>query len=318
MRIRPLAALSVAALSVLLLAGCSGASEPDASSSPSGTAAADLCDAAAPSGAASDAVTIDGEVGAQSTAVFTSPLEVSELQRTVVVEGDGDPIAAGEYVDYALTAFSAETGEVLGALGYTPGEILPTPITADSPLGQILGCATIGTRVVATFPANEQATSAEVYIVDVLGVTPTAAWGEPQEPMAGMPTVELADDGQPSVTIPDAAAPAELQISVLKKGDGEAVAAGDSTLLQYYGVDWETGESFDSSWKNGAPYAAQGNTYVPGFVSALEGQTVGSQVLVVIPPALAYGEAGASDHELAGKTLVFVIDILATQHAATQ
>jgi len=39
-------------------------------------------------------------------------------------------------------------------------------------------------------------------------------------------------------------------------------------------------------------------------------------VLVVIPPAAAYGEEGTSDHELAGKTLVFVIDILATIHPA--
>ena len=53
---------------------------------------------------------------------------------------------------------------------------------------------------------------------------------------------------------------------------------------------------------------------MPGFVQALAGQKVGSQVLVVIPPALGYGE-DAKAHELGGKTLVFVIDILATMHA---
>ena len=80
-------------------------------------------------------------------------------------------------------------------------------------------------------------------------------------------------------------------------------------------MDWSTGESFDSSWANGAPLSIEGNTYVPGFVEAISGQKVGSQVLVVIPPALGYGEEG-NDHELAGKTLVFVIDILATMHPA--
>lgn len=316
MRIRPLAALSAAALSVLLLAGCSGSSDPEATPSASGPA--DLCAAAAPSGSASEAVEIEGEAGSPSTATFASPLEVTELERTVVVEGDGDAIAVGDYVNYALSAFNAETGELLGELGYNAGEILPSGVSAEVPLGQILGCATVGTRIVAAFPAMDETSTSEVYIVDVLGVTPTAAWGEEQAPVDGMPAVELAEDGQPTVTIPDAAAPTEIQIEVLKKGDGPVVQTGDTTLLQYYGVDWETGESFDSSWKNGAPYANPGNQYVPGFVQALEGQTVGSQVVVVIPPALGYGEAGSSDHELAGKTLVFVVDILATQHPAAQ
>ncbi len=316
MRFRPLVVLSAAALSAVLLAGCSGSSDPEATPTET-SAAGDLCAAAAPSGAASDSVEVEGEAGAPSTVTFSTPLEIPELERTVLVEGDGDAIAAGDYVSYALSAFSAETGELLGEVGYNEGEILPSAVSPDAPLGQILGCATVGTRIVATFPASEQA-GAEVYVVDVTGISPTAAWGEPQAPVDGMPVVELAADGQPSVTIPDAAPPADLQLEVLKKGDGAVVEAGDSTLLQYYGVDWETGESFDSSWANGAPYANQGNQYVEGFVQALVGQTVGSQVVVVIPPALGYGEAGASDHELAGKTLVFVIDILATQHAIAQ
>ena len=46
-------------------------------------------------------------------------------------------------------------------------------------------------------------------------------------------------------------------------------------------------------------------------------EMIGRPLLVVIPPALAYGEAGSSDHQLAGATLVFVIDILATAQAAS-
>jgi len=153
-----------------------------------------------------------------------------------------------------------------------------------------------------------------VYIIDVLDTVDTAAWGEPQAPTEGMPTVKLAKDGEPRVTIPESNSPKDLKVSVLKQGEGTAVADGDTTLLQYYGVDWADGKSFDSSWKNGEPLALPGNTYVPGFVQALAGQKVGSQVLVVIPPALAYGE-DADAHELGGKTLVFVIDILATMHA---
>lgn len=319
MRIRPLAALSTAALAALLLAGCSSSGNPDASASPSASVAVDLCSSAAPSGPASEAVTVSGEFGTDSSASFASPLDITSVQRTVITEGTGDPIEEGDYINIALSGYDASTGAKLGSQGYTPGEIGPAPIATGTILSQILGCAAPGTRVVAvTPPSSDASTPGQVFIVDLLSVTPTAAWGESQPPVDGMPSVTLADDGQPTVTIPDTAAPTELQISVLKKGDGPAVAAGDTTLLQYWGVDWDTGESFDSSWSKGQPYSNAGNQYVPGFVSALDGQTVGSQVLVVIPPSLAYGEAGSSDNALAGKTLVFVIDILATQHAATQ
>jgi peptidylprolyl isomerase len=57
---------------------------------------------------------------------------------------------------------------------------------------------------------------------------------------------------------------------------------------------------------------------VAGFGQALVGQTVGSQVLVVIPPALGYGPSGGTPDGSIGATdtIVFVIDILATSPAA--
>ena len=310
MRTRSVAAMSALALSVLVLAGCSGT--PNAESSDNA-----LCAAAAPSGKASESIKVDGKVGEASKATFETPIEIKSLERTVLFEGDGKPIDGDSLVSYALSAFSAETGDELGTVGYGDGLLLPSQITPESPLGQVLGCATVGSRIIATFPSSAEAPG-EVYIMDVLDTVPTAAWGEERAPVEGMPTVTLDDKGTPSVKMPGGDAPAGIEIAVLKKGDGQKVEAGDTTLLQYYGADWATGESFDSSWSRGAPYSNPGNQYVAGFVQALDGQTVGSQVLVVIPPALGYGEAGSSEHQLAGKTLVFVIDILATAHAAQQ
>ncbi|WP_292813078.1 hypothetical protein [Microbacterium sp.] len=122
MRIRPLAAVSALALSALVLAGCSGSADPEESGSASG----DLCEVAAPSGAASEAVTVDGEPGEVSTASFDAGLEVTELERTVVSEGDGEELADGDLVQYALSAFSADTGDRLGDIGYAEGEVLPS------------------------------------------------------------------------------------------------------------------------------------------------------------------------------------------------
>ena len=313
MRIRPFAALSAFALSAVLLAGCAAAS-PEAETSPSAPPVADLCDAAAPSGAASDAVTVDGTVGEESTATFEFPLEIGELQTTVIKEGSGDPVESGQLVAFALTAFSADTGEKSGSIGYGDTTVLPAQISPDNPIGQVLGCASPGTRVVATFPPSDP-NAGEVYVFDFLDVVPNAAWGEPQEPVDGMPTVTLDDDGAPTIELPGGDAPTAVELETLKKGDGATVAAGDTVLVQYTGVKWSDGSVIDSSWESGAPASFQTTGVVDGFRQALEGQTVGSQVVVVIPPAFGYGEEGSSDHELAGETLVFVVDILGVEHA---
>lgn len=318
MRLRPFAALSVAAVAAVLLAGCSGGGGDDPSPSASGAAATDLCSAQAAPGAASDAVTVEGDPGTASTATFSAPLDVSALQTTVISEGSGDPVSSGDFVSYALTAYDAETGEKLVDTGYNPGELLPAQISADNPLGQILGCGAPGERVVSTFPATDSA-AAEVYIVDLLSVVPTAAWGTEQAPVEGLPTVTLDADGTPTIAIDTAAtSPTTTEVATLKKGDGYAVQSGDYVLIQYRGARWSSGELFEGgdTWNGGTPYAGQTTGFVPGFQKALEGQTVGSQVLVVIPPADGYGEGEINETDLKGDTLVFVIDIIGAQKAA--
>lgn len=313
MRLRPLAALSAAAVSAILLAGCASG---EAAPSPSGTAAANLCDAAAASGSASDSVKVSGDVGEAAEATFDTPIAPEDLEVTVLDEGDGEAVEAGEFISYAMTAYNGETGEPLATVGYEPGELLPSQLSADTIQGQVFGCGHVGKRVVAAFPATESAGS-EVYVLDLLGTVPTAASGDAQEPVAGMPTVKLADDGAPSITIPEGDAPTETEIATLKQGDGYEIKKGDYALIQYTGVRWSNGETFDSTWDGGAPIAYPTTNYVAGFQKALEGQKVGSQVLVVIPPAEGYGEGTINEEDLKGETIVFVVDILGGQAAAT-
>jgi peptidylprolyl isomerase len=50
---------------------------------------------------------------------------------------------------------------------------------------------------------------------------------------------------------------------------------------------------------------------IPAWDSGLVGQTVGSQVLLVVPPDQGYGSGGNSQAGITGTdTLVFVVDIL--------
>lgn len=308
MRIRPLAALSVAALSAVLLAGCAG-SAPEATPSPTGAGTADLCAAAAPDGDVVKTVTVGGEVGESATAEFTAPLDVQSAERTVVVEGDGSAIADGDYVSYALTVYDASTGEQLEAAGYGDAPLPAMAITLGSGADAYFGCATEGSRIAMTVPAS-QSGAAQVFLIDILEVIPADEWCAVTEPGPDFPTVEFSAEGVPTVTIPAAEAPADVQLEVIEEGDGAVVEPGDSVTVNYTGVKWSDGTVFDSSWESGTPATFTTTGVVTGFQRALEGQTVGSTVLVSMPPACGYGEAGSSEHELAGETLVFVVDII--------
>lgn len=305
-RIRPLASLSVTAAAVLLIAGCSS-STPDASqTTPAGT---ELCSAAASSGTASDDVTVEGEAGAASTATFTAPLEITELERTVISEGDGDELTDGDYISYGLTAFDAATGEQLGSAGYADAPLQPQQITADSALGQLFGCAPVGSRLVAALPASESG-GAQVYVLDVLDTVPEGEWCVPGDFEGEAPTVAFGEGGRPTVTIPGGELPETVSLEVLEEGDGEVVEPGANVEVNYEGVRWSDGNVFDSSWERGAPATFTTDGVVDGFRVALEGQEVGSTVLVSMPPVCGYGVAGTSENELAGETLVFVVDII--------
>jgi peptidylprolyl isomerase len=120
-------------------------------------------------------------------------------------------------------------------------------------------------------------------------------------------------DGKPTLKLPSSKPPADLLLKVLRAGDGDVVKSGDTVTLDYQGTSWDKGEIFDESYgKEPATFATTG--VVEGFGAALVGQKVGTRLVVSIPPQYAYGEAG-SGHELAGQTLVFVIEI---QETATQ
>lgn len=312
-------------ISALALAGCStGNATPSATptqtSAESGESTGidpttDLCGAAYASGAAIEAVTVDPDTTKEPTVTFTAPLEVTDIERTVTVEGDGAKIEYGQLVDVAQTIFNAETGEKVAEAGWSTDPVL-TSIVSETGMAQAISCATVGSRIAVTTPGSTDR-PAYIWVFDIQGITPSTAWGEDQPAVDGMPTVTLAEDGTPTVTVPEGEAPTEVKLATLKKGDGEVVQSGDTVTVQYLGIKWSDGTEFDSSWSRGAvPSSFPTTGVVEGFKQALEGYEVGSQVLVVVPPAAGYG--ASAGHELEKETLIFVVDILATSAAATQ
>ena len=83
--------------------------------------------------------------------------------------------------------------------------------------------------------------------------------------------------------------------------------------MQYVGVIWPGGREFDSSWRRGTGRASPvgRGQVVGGLDRGLLRQTVGSRVLLVVPPDDGYGAAGNAGFGVRGTdTLVFVVDIL--------
>jgi peptidylprolyl isomerase len=279
-------------------------------------------------------VEVSGEFGAKPTVKIDDPLTTKATQRSVVIDGDGTVAKAGYDITAEFSVYNGSTGELVDATDYDEA---PVAWTLDESLitgfTKTLECATAGSRVVGVI-APEDGIAPEsleslglaeddslVVVADLLTAEKPEkvdaplpkADGEEQALPEGFPEigVSLAEDGTPTLTLPDTAAPTELQLAVLKKGDGAEVGTAADVVVHYLGMKWSDKTVFDDSWSRGEPSPFNTSGVIPGFTQALEGQTVGSQVLVVIPPALAYGETGGGNtHELAGETLVFIVDIL--------
>lgn len=109
----------------------------------------------------------------------------------------------------------------------------------------------------------------------------------------------------------DSVAPSDLEVKVLKEGDGKVAKDLNSKIYcNYHGQIWG-GDVFDSSFARKEPIGFGLNQVIKGWGDALVGKTEGSRVLISVPPALGYGERGVLQAGIKGDSvLVFVVDIL--------
>ena len=117
---------------------------------------------------------------------------------------------------------------------------------------------------------------------------------------------------KPEIDFIDGPAPTDLVITDLIVGTGVEAKAGDTVDVHYVGVEFDSGEQFDSSWDRGESISFPLAGLIAGWQEGIPGMQVGGRRQLVIPPELAYGPAGGG-HRLSGKTLVFVIDLLAVK-----
>ena len=94
-------------------------------------------------------------------------------------------------------------------------------------------------------------------------------------------------------------------------GEGAAAASGRDVTVHYAG--WlADGTQFDSSREKQDPFEfTLGKSEVmAGWEEGLSGMRVGGTRKLVVPPQLAYGEAGAGDTIPPNATLTFEVELL--------
>ena len=116
---------------------------------------------------------------------------------------------------------------------------------------------------------------------------------------------------EPQIVTPEGAPPTELISQDIVKGKGPKAKAGDQLTMQYTGYSWSNGQKFDASWDRGEPFQFQlgAGMVIPGWDQGLVGMREGGRRLLIIPPDLGYGEAGAGGAIGPNETLVFAVDL---------
>lgn len=251
-----------------------------------------------------DDVEVSGAFGTVPTVTFPTPFAVEEPSVTTIIDGGDGELAAGSPVLVDGISFDGGTGDVVAdTYAGLPGVFLFTADSLGADLWDVVQDAGAYDRLLSLDPTTVDGVASSV--VSIVDVSPARAHGEAVAPAAGLPAVTLAGDGAPTVAKPSGTPPADLVQQVLIKGDGEQVTEADTLLLQYTAVGWTDGAVIDTTWGEGLlPKTVVLADAAPGLQVGLLDQTVGSQVMLVVPPEQAFGT----------DTVVFVVDILDAVH----
>lgn len=107
---------------------------------------------------------------------------------------------------------------------------------------------------------------------------------------------------------------AKLQIGIKKRSENceRKAQKGDSLHMHYKGTLKDGGSEFDSSYSRGQPliFTLGTGQVIKGWDQGLLGICAGEKRKLVIPPHLAYGDAGAGSSIPPGATLVFEVEAI--------
>jgi peptidylprolyl isomerase len=323
------------ASSLLFLAGCSK-DEPAtdaASPSPSATPAS-TSPSASPTPTPKpkqvkasnnfDKVTVTGGFGKEPKVKVESPWAIDKTRTKVLEPGDGPVVGEGQSVEVNYYGVNGRTGKKFDD-SFSRGQPVAFSLAQVVPgFSKGLTGQRQGSRVLIAMPGKDgydpmggnpqagiEVGDTLIFVVDLVGGQLAGPKGSTVQPKEGLPAV-TDKGGTPEITIPESAPPTALQVQPLIKGKGKKVGANDAITFNYLWVRWSDGKVLEESY-SGEPANASLSGLLPGMVKGLEGQTVGSRVLLVIPPNDGYPDGNATPSIKPGETLVMVVDLLFTQ-----
>ena len=281
---------------------------------------------------ADSSVTAKGSFG--STPKVTIPKEKASgtLAVKTLVQGKGAAIKKSDLFlsNFTIYVWSGKTNKLLDSTYSSSPQVLPASLLPG--IESAVTGKKVGSRVLAVIPPKQgygssgnsqlgvKGTDTLVFVLDLIqkynSGTVGATGSQTSDGGGSLPTVTATTGKAPTIKIPKGVtAPKTLVSKTLIKGTGATVTKGEDLVAQYVGVNWRTGKVFDSSWSRSLPYSfkigATPSQVIKGWDLGLVGQTVGSRVLLVIPPADAYGKTGQSQAGIKGTDdLVFVVDII--------
>ncbi len=314
-RVRTAALSGVLALSLLGLAACgSDSSDPESG------------------GASLSSVSITGEQGEEPKVTFDGRLDGSKSETKVVIEGDGETVADGDTASANIWIGNGFTEQEATSTYTEGGEPQSIELTADllEPLREAMVGHKVGDRV-AVLTSADQAygetgnpqigignKDAVLFVVDIMGTAETippldGPQGEEKKPAGWAPTLIEKDGVITGLDFTDAHQPTgELIATTLVKGDGAVVKKGQTLTVDYLGQVYDAEKPFDESYSSDpAEFPIGVGQVISGWDERLVGRTVGSRVILEIPPAQGYGTEGNEQAGIKGTdTLFFVVDIL--------
>jgi peptidylprolyl isomerase len=276
-----------------------------------------------------DVVTVGGTAKAPTLAFTTKPLSVKATTTKVVTPGTGAKLVKSNAIMFNYVLVNGKDGKVIQS-SFTQKQAAGMDLSSASLLPGLSKGLTgqkVGSKLLVAIPpsdafgaqGNAQAgfgpTDTVLFYIELVSAsTPlTTAKGVAVPPKAGLPTATV-DGAKPAViVVPKTAPPTKLIVQPLIKGAGAVVKAGQNIKVSYTGVLWKDGKKFDASADHGSAFDTQigAGKVITGWDKGLVGQTVGSRILLVVPPAEGYGAKGSPPLIGAKDTLVFVVDILA-------
>ncbi len=262
-------------------------------------------------------VTATGKLGEKPTISFKTPMTVENNSYAVLQEGDGDQLEDGDRVCSQGIAYNVKDGSELMSTWEDNTPDCSTVISSDTDemnaeYYELFTKQKINSTI--AIGVNDSSSSGSSYLMVFTFVSKskdlTKAEGtKVLDVPADLPKVTLDKTGKPSIDMNGYKGSDTLVSQDLIKGDGAEVKDTQTVVAHYTGWLLD-GTQFDSSWDRGESSSFSLDSVITGWKQGLAGHTVGSQVLLVVPPDLGYGDQEQSTIP-ANSTLVFVVDILA-------